>query len=114
MVPTLARCRMCVKPLTHDGHATHHESMNQMTESPAIPKWTLGWRLQRSLAHAGIGVQDMARELGVSRSTISRWMNDRGASPRSIYLRQWAAKCGVPLDFITLGEWSRRRLAVAA
>jgi transcriptional regulator with XRE-family HTH domain len=88
--------------------------MSQMTESPAVPKWTLGWRLQRSLAHAGIGVQEMARELGVSRSTISRWMNDRGASPRSIYLTRWAARCGVPLEFITRREWSRRSMAVAA
>lgn len=104
--------------------------MSQVTGQPVIPEWTLGWRLQRSLAHAGISVEQMAAELGVSRSTVSRWMNDRGASPRSIYVRQWARKCGVslgwvetgapefmeyvqvPLDrFITRREWSSLRMA---
>jgi transcriptional regulator with XRE-family HTH domain len=65
-----------------------------------IPEWTLGWRLQRALAHAGIGAQEMADELGVTRSTVSRWMNDRGGPPRLIYVRQWALLTGVPASWV--------------
>ena len=65
-----------------------------------IPEWTLGWRLQRSLAFADMSVEDMGRELGVTRSTISRWMNDRGGPPRRIYVEKWAELTGVPIAWI--------------
>jgi len=45
----------------------------------------------------------MARELEVSRSTVSGWLNDRHA-PRAIYLREWARKCKVPLDWLVEGD----------
>lgn len=77
--------------------------MSQMTSDAGIPQWTLGWRLQRSLAHAGISVEKIADELGVSRSTVSRWMNDHG-TPRSIYVKEWALRCGVPYHWLATGE----------
>ena len=70
-------------------------------QNETVPDWTLGWRLQRSLAHAGISVSEMAGELEVSRATLSRWMNDHGAPPRAIYLRQWALRCGVSYAWLT-------------
>lgn len=67
-----------------------------------IPTWTLGWRLKRSLDWANLSAQAMADEFGVDRGTISRWMSDR--SPvRDIYLRVWAEKCGVPVDWLRNG-----------
>lgn len=71
-----------------------------------IPEWTLGWRLQRSLAFADMSVEDMGRELGVTRSTISRWMNDRGGPPRRIYVEKWAELTGVPIAWILNGDYS--------
>lgn len=71
-----------------------------MTEVGTVPTWTLGWRLQRSLAHAELSVAEMADELGVTRSTISRWMHDKGAPPRTIYVRQWAMRTGVSADWL--------------
>jgi len=68
-----------------------------------IPEWTLGWRLQRALAHAGVSVEDMATELGVTRATLSRWMHDRGAPPRAAYVKQWALVCGVPATWLLNG-----------
>lgn len=68
-----------------------------------IPEWTLGWRLQRALAHAGISAEEMGRELGVTRATISRWMHDRGGAPRLIYVKQWALRTGVPLAWLQDG-----------
>lgn len=70
-----------------------------MSQTQEIPDWTLGWRLQRSLAHAGIGIEEMAAELGVSRSTISRWVNDHG-EPRVGYLKLWALRTGVPIGWL--------------
>jgi transcriptional regulator with XRE-family HTH domain len=69
-----------------------------------VPGWTLGWRLQRALDWAGVSVQDMAEELDVSRSTISRWCNDHGSPPRAIYLRAWATRCRVPMVWLQYGD----------
>lgn len=74
-----------------------------MTEL-TIPEWTLGWRLQRALAHAGMQIEEMSTELGVSRSTISRWLNGHGAPPRIGYLKLWSMRCGVPLEWLLSGE----------
>ena len=73
-----------------------------MTEQPdgEIPEWTLGWRLNRALAHAGISAADMAEDLGVSRATVSRWINDHGAPPRVGYVKLWALRCGVSLEWV--------------
>lgn len=70
--------------------------MSTWENTGTIPEWTLGWRLQRALGHAGIKTQDMAEYLGVTRSTISRWTNDHGAPPRAAYVKQWALMTGVP------------------
>jgi transcriptional regulator with XRE-family HTH domain len=70
------------------------------TATVDIPEWTLGWRMQRALAFAGLQVTDMISEFDVTRGTISRWMNDKGAPPKSIYLRAWAARCGVPYEWL--------------
>ena len=67
-----------------------------------VPEWTLPWRLQRSLAHADMTVEDMAEELGVSRQTISRWLNER-SDPRISYLKLWALRTGVPLGWLLSG-----------
>lgn len=74
--------------------------MSEMPEVGQIPEWTLGWRMQRALAHAGISVNEIADEMGVSRATISRWINDKGAPPRTIYLKEWALRTGVPLGWL--------------
>lgn len=73
-----------------------------------IPEWTLGWRLRRSLAQAGIATEQMAEEIGVSRTTVSSWLNDRGAQPRIGYLKLWAMHCGVPLNWLLTGAEVRR------
>lgn len=78
--------------------------MTEPQKIGSVPPWTLGWRLQRSLAHADMRAEEMAEELGVVRATISRWMHDRGGPPRPIYLKQWALRTGVPYDWLSTGE----------
>lgn len=67
-----------------------------------IPEWTLGWRLQRSLAHANVSMDEMAEELGISRRMVSRWINEH-AVPRTAYLKVWALRTGVPLEWLMTG-----------
>jgi transcriptional regulator with XRE-family HTH domain len=68
-------------------------------ETGSIPPETLGWRLQRTLSFADVSVEQMSTELGVSRSTVSRWLNDRG-TPSLGYLKIWALRCGVPFGWL--------------
>ena len=77
-------------------------------EDMTVPEWTLNWRMQRAMAHAGLQIDDLAGELGVSRSTVSRWLNEHGAPPRIGYLKLWAMRCGVPLDWLLSGAEVRR------
>lgn len=71
-----------------------------------IPAVTLKWRLQMSLDEAGIAVEDAAQRLDVSRSTVSRWLNGRGAAPKRPFLAQWALMTGVPLAWLESGDGS--------
>lgn len=79
--------------------------MSEQTSPQAfsIPEWTLGWRMQRALAHADISVQDMADELGMSRTSLSRWINDKGTPPRSGFIKLWALRTGVPYEWLITG-----------
>jgi len=76
----------------------------QRVDVGSIPQWTLGWRLARSLAHAGMTMQEMADELGVARTTVSRWINDHGAPPRRAFVNQWSLITGVPVQWLLTGE----------
>lgn len=57
--------------------------MREETELPpiVIPPLTLGWRLQMAMRQSGHTIEYMAARCGVSRSTISRWINDAGKRP---------------------------------
>lgn len=81
--------------------------MEHTAEGPEVPEWTIGWRMQRALAHASIDTTEMADELGVSRQTVSRWMNGHGATPRIGYLKLWAMRCNVPLVWLVDGTVPR-------
>jgi transcriptional regulator with XRE-family HTH domain len=71
--------------------------------SPAVvPELTLGWRMKLALRHAGMSVDDIAKELGVARGTVTTWTSDRVA-PRSIFIRHWALITGVDYDWLATG-----------
>ncbi|HEY6279717.1 MAG TPA: helix-turn-helix transcriptional regulator [Streptosporangiaceae bacterium] len=70
--------------------------MSEMPSAPAgIPEWDVADRLRKALRIAGIGVAEMADYLGVSRTSVSNWINGRVA-PSVQTLRLWALRCGVP------------------
>ena len=82
-----------------------------------VPALTLGWRMKMSLGDMAAG--DMAAALGVNRTTISRWMGDKGAPPKRAYLLQRAMLTGTNSDWLINGwapwdsnpqptDWGRR------
>jgi transcriptional regulator with XRE-family HTH domain len=74
--------------------------MTQVTER--APEFDLADRMRKSLRHAGIGVQDMADYLEVSRNAVGTWINGRNKpSPQTV--RLWALRCGVPYGWLRDG-----------
>lgn len=73
--------------------------MNEDPHDTRIPDLTLGWRLRMSMEYANLTIQDMADELDVPRSTISRWMHDR-VEPHPLFLRAWADITQISLDWL--------------
>lgn len=69
---------------------------------PEPPEWDRADRMRKALRHAGIEVQQMADYLGVSRSSVSNWINGR-FPPSTQTLRLWALRCAVPYDWLTDG-----------
>lgn len=76
--------------------------MTEMTTSPVIPPETLGWRLRRALDFAGIGVEELADELEVSRKTVGNWAHDRNR-PSPTTLKVIALRLGVPHEWLKDG-----------
>lgn len=70
--------------------------------APRVPQFKLHHRLGLALEEAGVGVQEMADYLDVSRESVSRWINGRGVVKRSI-LRLWALRTGVDLVWLETG-----------
>lgn len=74
-----------------------------MSENPVhVPKWDMADRMRKSLRDAGIGVQDMADYLEISRNTVGNYINGHTPPPGPV-LRLWAMRCGVPYEWLRLG-----------
>ena len=75
--------------------------MSEQPASPAgVPDWDVADRLRKALRVAGVGVTEMAGYLGVSRTSVSNWINGRIA-PSTQTLRLWALRTGVPYNWLS-------------
>jgi transcriptional regulator with XRE-family HTH domain len=72
------------------------------TQTTSVPTWTLGDRMGKALDHAGIGMQEMADYLGVSRTSVSNWIHGR-VRPNQRTLLLWSMRTGVDLGWIARG-----------
>ena len=61
-------------------------------------------RLAKSLHVAGMTNLDMAKVLEVSPNTVSNYINGN-TQPRRLYLREWALKTGVPIEWLETGNF---------
>jgi transcriptional regulator with XRE-family HTH domain len=68
-------------------------------EDGAVPDWDLADRMRKALRHADLGVGEMADYLGVSRTSVSNWINGRVA-PSLQTLRLWALRTSTDLDWL--------------
>jgi transcriptional regulator with XRE-family HTH domain len=66
------------------------------------PEFDRADRLRLTLRRSGISVGNMASYLGVSRTTLSRWLN--GSEPNTAALRLWAMRCGVTYEWLLTGD----------
>lgn len=61
-------------------------------------------RMKRCLEVSGRQMTDVAKILGVSRTTISNWLNGR-TQPRRGQIERWAQFFSVPASWITSNDW---------
>lgn len=71
----------------------------------AVPQWTLGDRMAKARRSAGIGSQNMADYLDMTRQTITNYETDRTRPPRSVLIA-WALSTGVPFEWLDTGQES--------
>jgi len=69
----------------------------------AAPDWTIGERLRSARRRAGLKQAEAARQVGVSRTTISNWEVGL-AEPQIGHAAQMATLYGVALDWIASGR----------
>jgi len=68
-----------------------------------VPEWEKRHRLIRAREWAGLEQAELARELGVSRNTVSN--AERGRSePRRSLVMAWAMRTGVDLRWLETGQ----------
>ena len=69
----------------------------------AVPEFQTYDRMRKAIEVADVPIVTMADELGVSRETISRWLNGR-TKPSRATLRVWALRTGVPFEWLETGS----------
>lgn len=67
-----------------------------------VPKWDLADRMRKAMRDADLGVQEMADHLGVSRNTVSTWINGRNR-PSAPALKLWAIRTEVSYEWLRDG-----------
>lgn len=78
---------------------SHKLLHTQSMTATNIPAWRLQDRLRRALDEGGVSAQGMAELLGVSRNTISNYLNGHTRLNPS-QLREWARFCHVDPDWL--------------
>ena len=64
-----------------------------------IPDWDIADRMRKALRTAGIGPQEMADYLGVSRQSVGNWISGR-VEPSFQTVRLWSIRTGVDLEWV--------------
>jgi transcriptional regulator with XRE-family HTH domain len=69
-------------------------------EGGTTPEFDLADRMRKAMRDAGIGSQDMADYLDVSRTSVTNWTSGR-ITPDTRTLRLWAMRTGVSYGWLT-------------
>ncbi|WP_354028329.1 helix-turn-helix transcriptional regulator [Curtobacterium sp. 1544] len=65
-------------------------------------EWDLADRMRKALRSSGVSNNEMAEYLGVSRNSVSAWINGT-SEPRLAHMRLFALRTGAPFDWLTTG-----------
>ena len=65
--------------------------------------WDLADRMRKALRVSGVSNAEMAEYLGVSRNSVSGWINGT-YEPRIAFLRLFAMRTGVPFEWLQTGK----------
>lgn len=76
--------------------------MSTDTVPAGEPRFDLADRMRKALRESGVSALEMADYLGVSRNTVSNWINGH-ARPSTAAVRLWAMRTGIPFDWLTTG-----------
>lgn len=79
-------------------------STNNGGQQPQELEQTQADRIAKSLKYAGLSHNEMAEYLEVHRNTIGGYVTGR-TKMLPIVMRLWAAKTGVPLEWLRDGMW---------
>lgn len=66
-------------------------------------EFDLADRMRKSLRIAGLGIQEMADYLEVSRGAVGSWVNGRN-KPQPHAIKLWAMRTGVPVEWLKTGK----------
>lgn len=75
---------------------------NHPDDLRVVPEWELCDRLTRSLRMVGLSSIEVAQFMGVTPTTVSRWINGRTKPSRAV-LMIWADMTGVDLEWLETG-----------
>lgn len=75
----------------------------QPESAPGIPEWDTADRMRKALRSSGIGVEEMADYLDVTRRSVGNWINGH-IQPSKQTLRLWAMRCGVDFNWLCHGD----------
>ena len=73
-----------------------------------IPEFTIGDRLRKARELTGLDQGPFADEIGVSRGTVSNYEAGKTTAIKRLYLRTWAMRTGVPVEWLATGQVTRR------
>jgi transcriptional regulator with XRE-family HTH domain len=77
--------------------------MSEAPQASATPQWTLGDRLRKARETAGLSQAQLAREIGIGRTSLTHYETGKKAIPKTALLA-WAFRTGVPFAWLADGE----------
>lgn len=99
--------------------------MSETATTTGVPGWDLRHRMARALEWSGVTTEEMGDEIGRGERTVRNYLSG-ATNPSRAVLVVWAARCGVPLDWLAEGIepplrskcssflWARERESVPA
>jgi DNA-binding XRE family transcriptional regulator len=80
-----------------------HMSEPEQSSGPAVPEWTIGDCMRKAREHAGLSQAEMARDIGVGRTSIVRYETGTQKPSRPVLLA-WSMRTKVSYEWMCHGD----------